>query len=125
MGRNLYVGNLAFSVTDEQLADVFAEAGTVDSAHVIVDRDTGRSRGFAFVEMSSDEEAQQAINKFHGAELDGRELTVNEARPREPRRDGGGRSMGGGGGGGGFPPMGGDRGGGRRQDRRNNRRRSF
>ncbi|MEO6194039.1 MAG: RNA-binding protein [Thermoanaerobaculia bacterium] len=110
MGRKLYVGNLAYSVRDSDLEDLFAAHGTVDSAQVIMDRDTGRSKGFGFVEMSSDQEAQAAISALNGKELDGRNLTVNEARPKEE----GGRGGGGGGrgGGGGYGGGGGGRGGG-------------
>ena len=110
MGKKLYVGNLSFQTTSQDLQDFFAQAGTVESASVISDRDTGQSKGFAFVEMSSDEEAAAAIEQFNGKELDGRMLKVNEARPRESRPGGGGRGFGGGGnrGGGG----GGNRGGG-------------
>jgi RNA recognition motif-containing protein len=102
MGKKLYVGNLPFSATDEILAETFAQCGTVESAKIITDRDTGRSKGFGFVEMSSDAEAQEAINKFNGADYNGRPLTVNEARPMAPRegRGGGGGGFGGGGGGG-------------------------
>ncbi len=106
MGKKLYVGNLPFSVTDQFLADTFAQCGTVESAKVIMDRETGRSKGFGFVEMSSDAEAQDAISKFNGGDCDGRTLTVNEARPMEPRTGGGG-----GGGRGGFGGGGGGRGG--------------
>ncbi len=106
MGRKLYVGNLSYSVRDSDLEDLFAAHGTVDSAQVIMDRDTGRSKGFGFVEMSSDQEAQAAISALNGKDLDGRNLTVNEARPKE---EGGGRGKGGGGGYGGG---GGGRGGG-------------
>jgi cold-inducible RNA-binding protein len=110
MGKKLYVGNLPFSVVDQDLADTFGQVGTVESARVIMDRDTGRSKGFGFVEMSNDQEAQAAIERYNGAELAGRPLTVNEARPMEPRSGGGGGFGGGrsGGGGGGF---GGGRGG--------------
>src|SRR5919109_979343 len=104
MSMKLYVGNLAFSTSSQDLQELFGQAGTVESANVIEDRDTGRSRGFGFVEMSSKEEGEAAIAQFNGKELGGRALTVNEARPREDR---GGR--GGGGGRGGF---GGNRGGG-------------
>jgi len=97
MGNKLYVGNLPFSATDENLAEMFAQIGQVQSARVITDRDTGRSKGFAFVEMSSDEEAAQAIARFNGADFEGRSLTVNEARPMAPRESGGGRKFGGGG----------------------------
>jgi RNA recognition motif-containing protein len=111
MGKKIYVGNLSFGVDSDQLSDVFAEFGTVDSANVITDRETGRSKGFAFVEMSTDEEAQAAINKLNGAELAGRAMNISEAKPQEPRRSGGGGGGGGGrGGGGGFG--GGGRGGG-------------
>lgn len=114
MGKKLYVGNLPFSATDQILVDTFSQVGTVESAKVIIDRETGRSKGFAFVEMSTDAEAQAAIEQFNGADYDGRSLTVNEARPMAPRENRGG--FGGGGGdrgprGGGFG--GGDRGGNR------------
>jgi cold-inducible RNA-binding protein len=105
MGKKLYVGNLPFSATDQTLQETFSQCGNVESAKVITDRDSGRSKGFGFVEMSSDAEAADAISKFNGAELDGRALTVNEARPMEPRSGGGGGFGGGGGG------RGGDRGG--------------
>jgi RNA recognition motif-containing protein len=104
----LYVGNLAFQTSSEDLQELFAQAGTVESASVVEDRETGRSRGFGFVEMSSSEEGQKAIEQFNGKEFNGRNLTVNEARPREDR---GGR--GGGGGGGGRGGFGGGGGGGR------------
>jgi RNA recognition motif-containing protein len=113
MGRKLYVGNLAYSVTDSTLEQMFAAFGTVQSAQVIMDRDTGRSKGFGFVEMGSDQEAQAAITGLNGKDVDGRSLTVNEARPKEDRGGGGGRGgFGGGGGGGGG--RGGHGGGGRR-----------
>jgi len=106
MGNKLYVGNLPFSATDDSLREMFGQAGQVESARIITDRDTGRSKGFGFVEMSTEQEASEAINKFNGTELDGRSLTVNEARPMAPRdgggrgpRDGGGRGHRGGGGG--------------------------
>jgi RNA recognition motif-containing protein len=99
MGKKLYVGNLPYTVTDSTLSETFAQCGTVTSSKVIMDRDTGRSKGFGFVEMSSDSEAQNAISKFNGADWEGRPMTVNEARPMAPRE--GGRSFGGGGGGGG------------------------
>ena len=99
MSNKLYVGNLSFSTTVQDLEDAFGEIGTVESTNIIEDRDTGRSRGFGFVEMSSAEEAQNAIAELDGKELDGRNLKVNEAKPRENR--GGGRGRGGGGGGGG------------------------
>jgi RNA recognition motif-containing protein len=102
MGKKLYVGNLAYSVNDDQLTQMFAAHGNVASAQVIMDRDTGRSKGFGFVEMGSDQEAQAAIAAMNGAEIDGRTLTVNEARPKTdgPRGGGGGRGGYGGGGGG-------------------------
>lgn len=111
MGKKLYVGNLSFQTTSQDLQELFAQAGTVESASVIEDRDTGRSKGFAFVEMSTDDEAAAAIEQFNGKEVGGRALTVNEARPRENRGGGGGgRGFGGGGNrGGGY---GGNRGGG-------------
>jgi len=99
MGKKLYVGNLAYSVTDSALQQMFEPFGAVASAQVIMDRDTGRSKGFGFVEMGSDQEAQAAINGMNGKEFDGRSLTVNEARPKT---EGGGRRGGGGGGGGGY-----------------------
>ena len=85
MSTKLYVGNLAFQTTNQQLQDLFAQAGTVQSANVIEDRETGRSRGFAFVEMSTSAEAAAAIEQFNGKELAGRALKINEAKPREPR----------------------------------------
>src|SRR5271166_3996662 len=97
MGKKLYVGNLTYGVTDAALEQMFAPHGTVQSAQVIMDRDTGRSKGFGFVEMGSDQEAQVAIREMNGKQVEGRALTVNEAKPREDR---GGRSGGGGGGGG-------------------------
>ena len=87
MEVKLYVGNLGYAVTDSDLAQLFAPHGTVESAQIIMDRDTGRSKGFGFVEMNSDAEAAAAINGLNMKEIDGRSLTVNEARPREPRRD--------------------------------------
>ena len=96
MGKKLYVGNLSWGVTDDQLREMFAPYGTVASAQVIMDRDTGRSKGFGFVEMSSDQEAQAAIAGMHGQQVDGRPLTVNEARPKEDRGGSGGRGYGGG-----------------------------
>ena len=95
MGNKLYVGNLSFRVTSEDLQEYFAGAGTVDSANVVMDRETGRSRGFGFVEMATDDEANAAIAQFNGQEYDGRNMVVNEARPREDR---GPRGGGGGGG---------------------------
>ncbi len=126
MGNKLYVGNLAYSVRDESLQQAFSEFGNVTSAKVMMDRETGRSKGFGFVEMGSDAEAQAAINGMNGQALDGRAVVVNEARPREERPGGfgggGGRSGGGGGGygggggsgggGGGRSPYGGGGGGG-------------
>lgn len=85
MATNLFVGSIAYSVNDDQLKDFFSSAGSVVSAKVIVDRETGRSKGFGFVEMASDEEAQKAVKELNGKELDGRALVVNEARPREDR----------------------------------------
>lgn len=101
MAKKLYVGGLSYNTTESQLKDTFSEAGTVESANVITDKMSGRSKGFGFVEMSSDEEAQKAIEMFNGKELDGRTITVNEARPMEPRQGGGGGFNRGGGGGGG------------------------
>ncbi|NLX54887.1 MAG: RNA-binding protein [Planctomycetaceae bacterium] len=97
MAKKLYVGNLPYSTTDSDLQGLFEEFGTVESAQVIIDRDSGRSKGFGFVEMASDQEAQAAINALNGKEVEGRALTVNEAKPREDR---GGRSGRGGYGGG-------------------------
>ena len=93
MGRKLYVGNLPYSANEQILQDTFSKCGTVDSVNVIEDRDTGQSKGFAFVEMSSDSEAQKAIQELNGIRLDGREIKVNEAKPKAPRkaRGGGGR----------------------------------
>jgi len=90
MTKRLYVGNLAWETTDETLNQAFAQAGTVTSATIITDRDTGRARGFGFVEMSTEEEAQQAINSMDGFDLDGRNIRVSEARERTPRGGGGG-----------------------------------
>ena len=101
MGAKIYVGGLPYSATEAQLNDLFAVHGTVESARVITDRFTGQSRGFGFVEMSKDEEAKAAITALNGTQMDGRTLTVNEARPQESRTGGGGRGFGGGGGGGG------------------------
>jgi RNA recognition motif-containing protein len=99
MGKKLYVGNLSYSVESSELEQLFAAHGTVVSAQIINDRDTGRSKGFGFVEMSSDAEAQAAIAALNGQDHNGRALTVNEARPREDRGGGGGRGGFGGGGG--------------------------
>ena len=125
MGNKLYVGNLSYNVRDEDLQQSFAQYGSVSSAKVMMDRDTGRSKGFGFVEMGSDAEAQAAVNGMNGQALDGRAIVVNEARPREERpggfggggggggRSGGGGGFGGGGsGGGGFGGGGGRSGGG-------------
>ena len=101
MGKKLYVGNLTYEVTDSALEQMFAAHGTVQSAQVIMDRDTGRSKGFGFVEMGSDQEAQAAIQALSGQQVGGRSLTVNEARPKEPRSGGGGGGGRGGSGGGG------------------------
>src|ERR1043166_8362448 len=107
MATKLYVGNLSFRTTSEELREAFAAVGTVESASVIEDRETGRSRGFAFVEMATPEEAAAAIEAFNGKDFGGRNLTVNEAKPRTDRGGGGGRGgygggRGGGGGGGGY-----------------------
>jgi RNA recognition motif-containing protein len=108
MSKKLYVGNLSFQTTSQDLQELFAQAGTVESAQIIEDRDTGQSKGFAFVEMSTDAEAASAIDQFNGKEVAGRMLKVNEARPRENRGGGGGgRNFGGNRGG-----YGGNRGGG-------------
>jgi len=85
MGKKLYVGNLSYSVTDQTLSNTFAQCGTVESAKIITDRDTGRSKGFGFVEMATDDQAAAAISKFNEANLDGRPMTVNEAKPMAPR----------------------------------------
>ncbi len=117
MGTKLYVGNLSFRTTSEELRDAFAAVGTVESASVIEDRDTGRSRGFAFVEMATPEEAAAAIEQFNGKDFGGRNLTVNEAKPRADR---GGHGGGYGGGRGGYNDRGdrgGDRGGYEREPR--------
>ena len=120
MGNKLYVGNLPFSTTEDSLRDAFGQCGTVTDVMIAVDRQTGRSRGFGFVTFSSDEEANAAVGKFHGQDMDGRSIQVNEARPREDRPQGGGGGgggyRGGGGGGGGYRGgggggRGGDRGG--------------
>lgn len=114
MGKKLYVGNLSYDVDSSALEQMFAEFGTVQSAQVISDRDTGRSKGFGFVEMGSDQEAQAAIAAMSGKQVGGRSLTVNEAKPKEGGGGGGGRGRGGyggGGGGGGGGYGGGGRGG--------------
>lgn len=100
MSNKLYVGNLSFRVTSDDLQEYFGAAGTVESANVVMDRDTGRSRGFGFVEMASEDEANNAIAQFNGQEYEGRNLVVNEARPREDRGFGGGGGGRGGRGGG-------------------------
>lgn len=97
MSTKIYVGNLSFNATTEDLEKMFGEIGTVESTNIIEDRETGRSRGFAFVEMSSKEEAENAISALNGKEVDGRALTVNEAKPRENRAGAGGGNRGGGG----------------------------
>lgn len=112
MGNKLYVGNLAYSVRDEDLQQAFAQFGSVTSAKVMMDRDTGRSKGFGFVEMGTDAEAQAGINGMNGQALEGRALVVNEARPREERPGGFGGGRGGFGGGGGGRSGGGGFGGG-------------
>jgi RNA recognition motif-containing protein len=110
LGKKLYVGNLAYGITDSDLQQMFEAHGSVRSAQVIMDRDTGRSKGFGFVEMDNDQEAQAAIAALNEKEVDGRRLTVNEARPREDRGGGGGRGgYGGGGGRGGYGGGGGRR----------------
>jgi RNA recognition motif-containing protein len=113
MGSKIYVGGLPYSATEQQLSDLFAAHGAVASARIITDKFTGQSRGFGCVEMSSDAEAQAAITALNGSEMGGRTLTVNEARPQEPRTGGGG----GGGGRGGFGGGGGRSGGGGKRDR--------
>ena len=126
MSKKLYVGNLSFQTTSQDLQQLFGQAGTVESASLIEDRDTGQSKGFAFVEMSTEEEAAAAIDMFNGKEVAGRALKVNEARPRENRSGGGGRGFGGNrgggyggnrGGGGGFGRGGGNQGGRRSEPR--------
>ncbi len=118
MAKKLYVGNLSYSTTEEVVRELFAQVGEVESVALITDRETGRAKGFGFVEMATEEGSQEAIKRFNGYTLDGRPLTVNEARPREERSGGGGGFGGGGyrGGGGGDR---GDRGGSRGGDRRN------
>ncbi len=112
MSNKLYVGNLSFRVTSEDLQEYFAGAGTVESANIVMDRETGRSRGFGFVEMASDDDANNAIAQFNGQEYDGRNMVVNEARPREDGVGRGGSNIRGGGGGRGGYGGGGNRGGG-------------
>jgi len=119
---NIYVGNLSFSATEEDLRTAFEAFGDVTSVNIIMDRETGRSRGFAFVEMASGDNAAEAVENLNGADISGRNVTVNEARPRQPREGGGGGGGGrggyGGGGGGGGYGGGGGGGGGRGGDRR-------
>ena len=112
MGKKLYVGNLSYSLTSDGLQQLFAAHGKVESAEVIMDRETGRAKGFVFVEMGSDQEAQAAISALNGQEVEGRAIVVNEARPKEPRTGGFGGGGGGGGFGGGGRRDGGPRGGG-------------
>jgi cold-inducible RNA-binding protein len=114
MGTKLYVGNLSFNTTENELQELFAQAGTVQEVTLMQDKFTGKSRGFAFVTMGSEQEAQNAITQFNGKSVEGRSLTVNEARPREPRPPGGGGGGGGGGRGGYGGGGGGGYGGGRR-----------
>jgi RNA recognition motif-containing protein len=119
MGKRLYVGNLPYSATEDQLTDLFSRAGKVDNVRVMRDMATGRARGFAFVEMGNDDEAQKAINEFHDYRMDGRALVVNEARPKPEGGFGGGGGRGGGyGGGGGRSYDDGDFSGGRRKEPR-------
>ena len=118
MGKKLYVGNLPYTATEQALTDSFSECGTVTSVKIITDRETGRSKGFGFVEMDSDDEANSAIEKMNGFSMGGREINVSEARPQAPREGGGGRGgfgggRGGGGGGGRGGGFGGGGGGGR------------
>ncbi len=110
MGKKLYVGNLSFALTETQVRDLFGQFGNVESVNIITDRDSGRSKGFGFVELSTDEEAEAAVRELNGKEIEGRPLTVSEARPQAPR-EGGFRGGGGGGGGRGGPGGGGGRGG--------------
>jgi RNA recognition motif-containing protein len=116
MARKLYVGNLPFTAGEAELQELFAQAGAVDSVKIMRDMATGRARGFAFVEMATDDDAQKAIDKFHNYSFGGRNLTVNEARPRPERSGGGG--FGGGRGGGGYDGGGGYGGGGGKGGRR-------
>jgi RNA recognition motif-containing protein len=113
VAKKLYVGNLPYTMTDSELQTLFEQFGQVQSVQIIMDRDTGRSKGFGFVEMSSPQEAQAAIDGLHGKDVNGRQLTVNEARPREDRGGGGGRGGFGGGRGGGGGGRGGYGGGNR------------
>ena len=113
MSKKLYVGNLSFRVTDDDLFEHFSQLGTVESANIVMDRETNRSRGFGFVEMANEDEADNAINEYNGKEYDGRNMVVNEARPRENGGGGGGGGRGGYGGGGGRGGRGGSGGGGR------------
>jgi RNA recognition motif-containing protein len=116
MGTKLYVGNLPFNTTENELQELFSQAGAVQEVTLMQDRFTGKSRGFAFITMGSDEDAQNAISKLNGHAMEGRQLTVNEARPRESRPPGGGGGRGYGGGGGGGGGYGGRReGGGQRR----------
>ncbi len=108
MGKKLYVGSLPYSITEQQLSELFAQYGSVESARVITDKFSGQSKGFGFVEMANDDEAQKAITSLNGTQYQGRTIVVNEARPQEPRSGGGG-----GGGGRGGPGGGGGRSGGR------------
>jgi RNA recognition motif-containing protein len=102
MGKKLYVGNLPFSATEDSLKETFSRFGTVESVNIITDRVTGQSKGFGFIELSTKQEAAEAIGKMNNAEMDGRTLKVSEALPQEPRNSGGSRGYGGGGRGGGF-----------------------
>lgn len=95
MGKKLYIGNLSYNVDSNQLSDLFSQVGPVDSANVIMDRDSGRSKGFAFIEMAQENDAQKAIEKFNGSEFEGRAMNVSEAKPQAPRTGGGGGGRGG------------------------------
>ena len=111
MGKKIYVGNLSYNVGDQELGEAFAQYGNVESARIVIDRESGRSKGFGFVEMSTDDEAREAIDKLNGAELAGRNMNVSEAKPMAPREGGGRGGFGGGrGGGGGRGCFGGGRG---------------
>jgi cold-inducible RNA-binding protein len=116
MGTKLYVGNLSFNTTENELQELFSQAGAVQEVTLMQDKFTGKSRGFAFVTMGSEQDAQNAISKFNGQTVEGRPLTVNEARPREARPPGGGGGRGYGGGGGGYGGGGGGGYGGGRRD---------